>query len=1373
MQNKSAASHSPCTLHRIWRLLFLVTGLCGAIGAQAASQAWTNAPVDSTWTNILNWTAQAVPGALNQTGNSVNNDVATFSNAIPVSLIGSASNPILTDNGTINNDRARALGSIIFATANCGAYVFSNTSPVLLPSASNPEQGLLNLCHNGSITMNAEVVNSQTFMVPVFIRLPSSTAGIYNFVNNATSSSAVLYINTVTNDSATSRSTIFVLNGSNTGTNTIGTLSKGTTTSTAAPQGITKSGTGVWILTGTNDFLAGTGASMNINDGTLIVRNPAVFGLAASATVNSNGVLQIDGVTLTQGTLNLLGGKVRMNGSAMVNGIRPGTTPAISTTLATTGSGDIMEVVTNSGGTIDTVVHVSGPGTVRLSGAGSYGGNWSFDAGTCQLSNTLALGTGPTATVNAGGTLDLTQLGAISYGLTTAALGASGTGTAVGSTAATIKADASGVIDLATGTKAINLTYTPTSFSGDSTHPALYVSQGVLSLGGNAFTINNASGTPLGIGTYLLIQQASGSITTGGGYVADVQGSGTAPGTLGTIQVSGGNVNLVVAAYTAKNLVWTGGNPNANWDNSATPNWLNGAVAAVFNVSDSVTFNSVGSTNPTVTLVGTLSPGSATVDTSANNYTFAGSGRVAGGTGLTKINSGTLLVQTLNTYTGGTVVSNGTLSVGVDNALPLASIVTVNTPGVLDLNTHTNTIAGLAGDGTVDNTGGGTSTLIVGGNNASASFSGVIQNTSGTLGLTKVGTGVETIIGANTYTGPTFINNGTLRLGNINALNGGASPLTINVGTLDMRSDLIVSNLTGAAGTFIANNSSATINSLISYGTSSFIGTISDGTGGGGIKVYVPSGFLTLSGPNTYSGGTIVASGATLAIGVRNPGGSGTAGTGGIIASNGVTIAMPTSVTTSAQVPNDITTVDNATVLFTGGEVADQHNGGFIGGPTATNVYGGNMSIGGPSTFSNFLGTVIFTNISPNAVRFNTANVNGDNTMFIFTGGGVQTRDATIVRLGAISGTGGIYGPGVTAGATYMLGAKGLDTVYSGTIWGSNNIVKTGAGKLTFDGGIGLQITTPDGFTFYTNLAASVSNINISGFTTISNGTLKLVVPVTLSNSFAGDVPTPIILASPAAVLDATSMGYTSNEIDAADGITVSNIVRYTNSVLEIAPNQLLNGIGTIQGKLLTDVGSVLNPGYTALTRATDGSFVLTNGTGTGTLTVSDTATINGAVNMRLNLTNPQNSDRLAASSITVNGTATLVVTNMGPENAATFQLFNHAVTGFGSVVLPPTTGTNSWQNNLAFDGSITLIAPAYVNPSPTNITAIFNSGTSTLTLSWPADHLGWFLQAQTNSISVGLGTNWVVIPGSDAVTQEVIPVDPANGAVFYRMIHP
>ena len=57
------------------------------------------------------------------------------------------------------------------------------------------------------------------------------------------------------------------------------------------------------------------------------------------------------------------------------------------------------------------------------------------------------------------------------------------------------------------------------------------------------------------------------------------------------------------------------------------------------------------------------------------------------------------------------------------------------------------------------------------------------------------------------------------------------------------------------------------------------------------------------------------------------------------------------------------------------------------------------------------------------------------------------------------------------------------------------------------------------------------------------------------------------------------------------------------------------------------------------------------------------------------------------------------------------------------------------------------------------------------LDISWPVS--GGRLQTQTNSTSVGLSTNWVTVAGSTATNHVVVPIDPANGSVFYRLAIP
>jgi hypothetical protein len=75
------------------------------------------------------------------------------------------------------------------------------------------------------------------------------------------------------------------------------------------------------------------------------------------------------------------------------------------------------------------------------------------------------------------------------------------------------------------------------------------------------------------------------------------------------------------------------------------------------------------------------------------------------------------------------------------------------------------------------------------------------------------------------------------------------------------------------------------------------------------------------------------------------------------------------------------------------------------------------------------------------------------------------------------------------------------------------------------------------------------------------------------------------------------------------------------------------------------------------------------------------------------------------------------------------------------------------------------------VSLTPTSMT--MGATGNTIALSWPADHLGWHLQVQTNTLGSGLGTNWVTLSGSELTTGTNITINPATGAVFYRLVYP
>src|SRR5260370_22261944 len=135
-----------------------------------------------------------------------------------------------------------------------------------------------------------------------------------------------------------------------------------------------------------------------------------------------------------------------------------------------------------------------------------------------------------------------------------------------------------------------------------------------------------------------------------------------------------------------------------------------------------------------------------------------------GGAGVCYTGPGTTILTGTNTYSGGTIISAGTLEAGSASALSQNSEVTVNS--ILDLHGFNSTIASLSGTGAVLNNGATAAALAVGNNNASTAFSGALQDGTSALQLTKSGTGTLTLTGANTYSGGTTINAGTLQVGN-------------------------------------------------------------------------------------------------------------------------------------------------------------------------------------------------------------------------------------------------------------------------------------------------------------------------------------------------------------------------------------------------------------------------------------------------------------------------------------------------------------------------------------------------------------------------------------------------------------------------------
>jgi autotransporter-associated beta strand protein len=194
-------------------------------------------------------------------------------------------------------------------------------------------------------------------------------------------------------------------------------------------------------------------------------------------------------------------------------------------------------------------------------------------------------------------------------------------------------------------------------------------------------------------------------------------------------------------------------------------------------------------------------------------------------------------------------------------------------------------------------------------------------------------------------------------------------------------------------------------------------------------------------------------------------------------------------------------------------------------------------------------------------------------------------------------------------------------------------------------------------------------------------------------------------------------------------------------------------------GGFAITVGQVLQHSAIAGDNATDGGLTKL---GAGTLALGSANTYNG------NTTVKAGTLELVLASLATNSTVSV-------SNGAALKLDIASTNRVGALVLngaPQSPGIYNSNNVPSYiTGPGSLIVPSLIASNPTNI--LFSVSNGKMSLSWPADHLGWILQQQTNSMRVGLGTNWVDVAGSGNITSTNISLNSTNPTVFYRLRSP
>ena len=307
------------------------------------------------------------------------------------------------------------------------------------------------------------------------------------------------------------------------------------------------------------------------------------------------------------------------------------------------------------------------------------------------------------------------------------------------------------------------------------------------------------------------------------------------------------------------------------------------------------------------------------------------------------------------------------------------------------------------------------------------------------------------------------------------------------------------------------------------------------------------------------------------------------------------------------------------------------------------------------------------------------------------------------------------------------------------TINGANHWITNGSATadsvFTFDGGT--NQSTLDGrivdnlrklsLTVNSGSLTLLGNNTYKGNTAINGGRLVLGAAGTLAS-------TPLITLAAGGTLDTSAKG---------------------TSGLSLGAGQTLAGTGTIDGALTVGSGATLSPGASI-----------------GMLTVTNVLTLQGTNVVDVDTGAVPSSDRVNAGVVLYGGT--LVVNNLGPALASgnSFKLFNAAAyVGAFAAIIPDKPGEGlAWDtDSLVVDG--TLKVKLSVSLVPTPIVVEVKAGG--LDLSWPATHIGWRLEGQTNSLAVGLSNNWATVPGSDTTNKVFIPYDTNPTSVFFRLVYP
>ncbi len=774
-------------------------------------------------------------------------------------------------------------------------------------------------------------------------------------------------------------------------------------------HGLTITGTGanggITVFSAPNTFSANT----SIQKGIVDYENGIALGGSSNITVSSGATAQVQGGISSSGTATLnisgagdtglgaTGALENVSGNNSYNGLLTlGASATISSDAGTlkltnagtiNGSGDTLTLAGNGSGSIASIIGiggggltVNGPGAWTLTGANTFSGATTVQGGTLLVGGNGSINNSSGITVSGSGA-KFVQVGTVAVSPNITLTQGTVDGTSTISSFVTVADSAGNTVQNGnggTGTLTIgNLTFngaaTVNLFDSNTPATAPLNVTGVLITGGTnvdgIVTVNafDASGWANG-STYDLLNYSS---LVADGVAADdnldvIVGNLT-PRQDAMVSITGTAITVTISGDAPK---WTGAD-NGNWQVGSTGpngNWklITSGSATNFIQGDDVLFDDTALTGTVNISDANVSPTSTTFNNNALNYTLiSGSGfGIAGAGSLVKDGTGTLTIETPNTYTGVTTVNAGIVNYqngaafGVSSAITITSGATAQVQGSITGGTNTLSISGtgaMNATGALESVSGNNSyagPVSLGGNSTISSDSGDLT-LSGAIGdggngysLTTTGTGAITLSGANTFSGATNINEGIVSYQNGTAF-GTNSPITISSGaTAQVQGGITGGSQALAISGSGAPNATGVLENV--SGSNSFAGPISLNANS---TISADAGALTLSGGASGNGNLTLVDNSSSANGITLS--SGSPNLAGAITNTGTTVGSSTLI--SAAIGSNVTnliqsslgtlTLTNTNNAFTGNVVV---NSGTLaaGGAGAAGHTGGTTLLG-------------------------------------------------------------------------------------------------------------------------------------------------------------------------------------------------------------------------------------------------------------------------------------------------------------------------------------------------------------------------------------------------------------------------------------------